>query len=725
MKIGGPRYSGASTSEATEELKQSLTGRKKQSYIPVIIAYTFYAITYTIVIPALPALTLNLCHGKSTHSSYLLGLANFARYISEFFAAPLLGTGTDLIGRKPMLFGSIAICGIEYAILSFFPSIEMLFATRIMAGLFDCSNPTVYTIITDLAIYNGDNVTTQFGLITALLGIGFVIGPLLGGILCDISISFCFLISAIISGIGAAATLFFLEETLPLATMDSHTNDFVVSVAGSEFLANEIDQQHSEVSDWINSSSQLPNSTPSFLRNNTNTSALTMQSNTSVVNGRENSVDDSERPVFKRQEIKKWQDITFEDLNPIPALITHMKSPIMRDLTIPLFVSSLTVGTGSIWVIYQVHRYHSTSTEVGIYMSVYGVISAFILGVLIKYLIPNVWNEQQASIIGFILLGMQYMAYGVAPTYWSLFVIVAVLTIGMVSDPALKALIVKESLNLPDGVTVQGNLQGVLCSIRTLGTAFGSLIFASLFAVSLKLKPEAPYISFVLAGSFFIFCAIYLTFLFYWCPKGNESLLMDDGGRKESTGEDSSSVPSFASGKDFRTSESGWKAFLGSRNHSTGSSVPPPSPFQPLAANISNDNAAPIRMIFSHHKGNGVSSSSFSQPLHTSALSRPIQQDGRQISVGSRIDDSAMEEQHRGLTHQPLESIPAFHLLTGHEFHEEKREANHSIEETSNRVDTMVLLSSGMMGGYPAPVLLPMHSSHPNSRSSSRTISRC
>lgn len=381
------------------DLKEALTSEgKKRSYLPVIVAYTFYAITYTIVIPALPGLALNLCNGNSTHSSYIYGMANFARYISEFFAAPLLGTGTDIIGRKPMLLGSFIICGVEYALLAFFPSIPMLFATRIMAGLFDCSNPTVYTIITDLAFYNGDNVTTKFGLITALLGIGFVVGPLLGGVLCDISISLCFLISTVITGVGAVITLFFLEETLPLVTMDRRrTVSMFVSVAPSEAMDGTETGEGvgagagagvgaALVSDPIDTIPQRPPSTisstfpppPTLPRNDTTISALTSHSAHSHTHDRlDDDVGGSGGGGLggsggPSRTVKRFQDVTWEELNPIPALITHMKNPIMRDLTIPLFVSSLNVGSGSIWVIYQVHKYHSSSTEVGIYMAFYG-----------------------------------------------------------------------------------------------------------------------------------------------------------------------------------------------------------------------------------------------------------------------------------------------------------------------------------------------------------------
>lgn len=780
------------------DLKEALTSEgKKRSYLPVILAYTFYAITYTIVIPALPGLTLKLCNDNSTHSSYIYGMANFARYISEFFAAPLLGTGTDIIGRKPMLLGSFIICGVEYALLAFFPSIPMLFATRIMAGLFDCSNPTVYTIITDLAFYNGDNVTTKFGLITALLGIGFVVGPLLGGVLCDISISLCFLIATVITGVGAVVTLFFLDETLPLVTMDRRrTASMFVSVAPSSASSEAMEASPPLlVSDTMDttpppttatipahrppstfsSTFAGPSTTLSLPRNDTTISALTSHSAHS--NAHDERLPSSSSQVLEPapRTVKRFQDVTMTELNPIPALITHMKNPIMRDLTIPLFVSSLNVGTGSIWVIYQVHKYHSSSTEVGIYMAFYGVVSAFILGVLIKRMIPAYWNEEQASVYGLLLQAMQYLGYGLVPTYWSLFVVVAVFTVGMVYDPALKALIVKESLLLPDGATVQGNLQGVLCSIRTLATAFGSLLFAALFAESLKMHPEASYLSFVLASFLYFISAVYLVGIFYGsCGQGSRKTAAngggggagDEGAGEGDTNEDDDDsdallrVPSktdgsMTSGTDFRTSESGWKAFLGggggssrhsrhaSRSSAAGSTsqhlhhhhphhphaasmIPPPpaslAQTTPVAATAATGNN------HHHHHQNTAMTSDDAVPTAAGDVhDHPHPYHHQESPLISALDlltapEAVIFQEHvDAYPHQPPTTAATRSIsvaLTG----------SHDAATTTATSTSAVLLSSGLLGGYPAPVLVglsqPTADSRSHSRSNSRTVSR-
>lgn len=671
-----------------EDLKKSLnfTAQKKKSYWPVIIVYTFYTIIYTIVIPALPGLALKLSNGSSSASSYVYGMANFARYISEFFAAPVLGAGVDIVGRKPMMLLSFIICGLEYALLAFFPSIPMLFVTRVMAGLFDSSNPTVYTIVTDLAMHNGDSVTTKFGLISALLGIGFVVGPLLGGVLCEYSISACFFIAMVIAAAGALATIFFLEETLPLAILGANggspvPDSMIISVA-----ADPEDDGNEEPSGTFRPHNPLT-------RNNTHISALSSHSANST-RQHSRTISSGLRRASVDRHIKQLKDVTFSDLNPIPALILHFQNKVMRDLTIPLLVSSLTVGSGSIWYIYMDYAYNSTSTEVGIYLAVYGVVSAFILGYLIKLIVPSIWNEQQASIYGFCLLAVQYLGYGFSPYYWTLFFFVTFCTVGMISDPALKALIVKESLRNPDGLALQGNLQGVLCSIRTLATAFGSLIFGSMFAESVKLHPAMPYLTFIACAFLFLFSAAYLCFVELKPLPG-----LEDDAESSATShnqnssqcrhpsKDASDNQSLASGQHFRTSSSGWKAWL------------------TASTNVSRENLPSLVAGSSFSRGPQMAHTPQNGPLTAASINTDQHNNltGEESKYNFHYNNprsysqSGLNQQHRRSVDARITSIDGGEYLVG-------IGAPGTAEEELYVMEDAGLFTAGMMGGYPAPL---------------------
>lgn len=414
--------------------------KKKKSFLPVSFLYGYYSIVFAMMIPALPALTLHLTHDNSSQAAYLYGIANFVRYIMEFLASPFMGSFADSFGRKPMLILAYVICGVEFVLLWLFPSVGMLFFTRALAGLGDCAQATCYTITTDIALYNKQGVTTLYGFLAGVFGIGYVIGPLLGGLLVEhLSIRICLLVGAIISGVGGLISFFILEESLH------------------------------------------------YVKKNT-TSEEDVQDETSAVH----------TP-------RKY-------LNPFTPIIIHFTNPVIRKLSYPLILSSLTQGVGFIWYIYMEGRYHSSTTLISVYIAFFGVISFIVQGFLIKRLIPHPWNEKKAAMIGYFLQGLQYAGYGVVPRVWGLFVMVLIFSVGLIADPSLKALIVKASLSRqPErSKEIQGNLQGALSGLRTICTALGALFFPAIYSYCLDTNDSLIFLPFLIAGLCFFFAALVL-----------------------------------------------------------------------------------------------------------------------------------------------------------------------------------------------------------------------
>eukprot|EP01039_Chlorochromonas_danica_P003105 gene3105-3401_t len=402
------------------------------------------------MIPALPALTLHLTHDNSSHAAYLYGIANFVRYIMEFFASPIMGSLADSFGRKPMLILSYIICGIEFILLCFFPSIGMLFFTRALAGLGDCAQATCYTIATDIALYNKQGVTTLYGLLAGVFGIGYVIGPLLGGLLVEhLSIRICLLVAAIICGVGGLISCFILEESLHYVNIKKK-------------------------------------------------------------NSNNNDNDDDNRENVRSEE----DDVTSQkrNLNPFTPIIIHFTNPVIRKLSYPLVLSSLTQGLGFIWYIYMEGRYHSSTTLISVYLAFFGVVSLVVQGFLIKRLIPHPWNEKKAAMIGYFLQGLQYVGYGVVPRVWGLFVMALIFAVGLIADPALKALIVKASLShQPErSKEIQGNLQGALSGLRTICTALGALFFPAVYSYCLDTNDSLIFLPFLIGALCFFFAALVL-----------------------------------------------------------------------------------------------------------------------------------------------------------------------------------------------------------------------
>lgn len=136
------------------------------------------------------------------------------QYFLEFLSAPVLGTLADENGRKPMFVSAFCVFAVANGLLALSPTIPMVFVTGVLYGLFDSGTPTAYAIISDIAAVRNDPLSSKFGTMSAVTAISFIIGPLLGAYLVDLSIPLAFFVSTIISLLGALCAYVFLEETV-------------------------------------------------------------------------------------------------------------------------------------------------------------------------------------------------------------------------------------------------------------------------------------------------------------------------------------------------------------------------------------------------------------------------------------------------------------------------------------------------------------------------------
>ncbi len=136
---------------------------------------------FGIVIPLLPVYAQ--VHGASGEVlSYLF--ASFS--LMQFVFAPFWGRLSDRIGRKPVLVGGLIGTGLSYALFAQADSLELLFASRLLAGFFGANISTAQAYIADVT--TPENRARGMGLIGAAFGLGFTLGPLLGGELTHLSI---------------------------------------------------------------------------------------------------------------------------------------------------------------------------------------------------------------------------------------------------------------------------------------------------------------------------------------------------------------------------------------------------------------------------------------------------------------------------------------------------------------------------------------------------------
>lgn len=165
-----------------------------------------------LIIPVMPDLIAQLknisINEASPYGAWLLSV--YA--ITQFLFAPVIGNLSDKYGRRPVLLSSLLGFGIDYLFLALAPTYGWLFVGRIIAGITGASFTTASAYIADIS--TEETRAKNFGMIGAAFGLGFVIGPALGGLLAGLGIRAPFYAAAILCLLNALYGYFVLPESL-------------------------------------------------------------------------------------------------------------------------------------------------------------------------------------------------------------------------------------------------------------------------------------------------------------------------------------------------------------------------------------------------------------------------------------------------------------------------------------------------------------------------------
>ncbi len=165
-----------------------------------------------LIIPVVPGLIQQLIHGTVSEASKYSGWLAFAYASMQFLFAPLLGNLSDKYGRRPVLLLSLLGLGIDYIFLAMAPSIAWLFIGRIIAGFAGASFTTATAYIADIS--NEQNRAQNFGMVGAAFGVGFILGPVIGGLLGEFGVRVPFIVAAGLSLVNCLYGYFVLPESL-------------------------------------------------------------------------------------------------------------------------------------------------------------------------------------------------------------------------------------------------------------------------------------------------------------------------------------------------------------------------------------------------------------------------------------------------------------------------------------------------------------------------------
>ena len=166
-----------------------------------------------IIIPIIPALIVELTGEGLSKAAIYGGWLMFVYASTQFLFAPIIGGLSDRFGRRPVLLFSLFGFGIDYILIGLSTNIVWLFIARLISGITGASITTASAYIADISA--PEKRAQNFGLIGAAFGLGFIIGPVIGGLLGQYGTRVPFFAAAALTLVNVLYGFFVLPESLP------------------------------------------------------------------------------------------------------------------------------------------------------------------------------------------------------------------------------------------------------------------------------------------------------------------------------------------------------------------------------------------------------------------------------------------------------------------------------------------------------------------------------
>jgi DHA1 family tetracycline resistance protein-like MFS transporter len=166
-----------------------------------------------IVIPVLPRLIESFRGGDTASAAEVYGLMGTAWGLMQFLFMPVMGALSDRFGRRPVILLSCLGLGLDYFVMALAPDIGWLFVGRVISGITAASFGTAFAYIADVA--PPERRAASFGMVGAAFGLGFVLGPALGGVLGQVDPRLPFWAAGAMALVNVSYGFFVLPESLP------------------------------------------------------------------------------------------------------------------------------------------------------------------------------------------------------------------------------------------------------------------------------------------------------------------------------------------------------------------------------------------------------------------------------------------------------------------------------------------------------------------------------
>ena len=384
----------------------ALSGKSvRNPLIFIVITLTIDAMGIGLILPVMPDLLREIDGGTVGQAALWGGVLATLFAVMQFLFGPTIGSLSDRFGRRPVLLVSLFILAVDYYVMALAGTIWLLLIARGVGGITSATMSTATAYISDIS--EPHEKAARFGLVGAAFGIGFVLGPILGGLL---------------SEFGTRAP-FYAAGTLALLNL----------IFG--YLV-------------------LPE-----------------------------TVTDSIRRPFK------WRRA-----NPFGAFAHVGRIPGTARLLILFFLYEFAFYVyPAIWAYFTALRFGWDPVMIGVSLGSFGIAMAVVQGGLIR-LILKLLGERMTVLYGFVFNGFAFfLLAGVANPTLAL-VLTPLTALGAVVTPALQSMIAQKA-----GPDAQGEMQGVVSSVKSLAVIFSPMVMTSVFYAftetdALVFLPGAPFV---------------------------------------------------------------------------------------------------------------------------------------------------------------------------------------------------------------------------------------
>src|SRR5579872_437880 len=388
-----------------------MLSKQKAALVFVFVTVLLDMLALGIIVPVLPKLILNFQGGRFASAAIIGGVFGTVWAVLQFVVSPILGVLSDRVGRRPVILLSNLGTSLDYVVMALAPTIWWLFLGRVISGITTSSIAVASAYVSDVT--PAERRAGAYGMISACFGIGFVVGPAVGGFLGNIDPRLPFWVAAALSMVNFLYGLFVLPESLPHSLRSPFT--------------------------WRRAN---PLGALGLLRRHHELFGL------SIVN--------------------------------LIGYVAHEALP-------------------TIFVFYTIYRYAWDERTIGLSLALVGIITIIISAAVIQPVVSRI-GERRALAAGLLSGATGFVLFGMSQLFF--WIGLPVSCLWMLASSSAQAIMTRRVLP-----TEQGELQGAIGMLRSVGMPVGPGLFSGVFAYSVssrhvwKLPSAAWFLGAILLGT--------------------------------------------------------------------------------------------------------------------------------------------------------------------------------------------------------------------------------